>query len=90
MISGEENRALTAHFTLQSGIFATVGLGVSGSHDMPLFHGPVGTPARGRRQVSSTSYIATCFAPVNGSSFDFVSFRVIIYFLSHPSTSVHS
>ena len=32
--------------------------------------------------MSSTSYIATCFAPVNGSSFDFVSFRAIAYFLS--------
>ena len=75
-------------------ILATVGLGVkiSGSHDMPLFHGPVGTPARGRRQVSSTNPNPnpTCFAPVNGSSFDFVSFRAIAYFLSHPPTPVHS
>ena len=50
---------------------------------------PVGTPARGWGQVSSTSYIATCFAPVNGFSFDFVSFRAISFF-SHPPTPVYS
>ena len=35
--------------------------------------------------MSTTSYLVTCFAIVNGSSFDFVSFRAIAYFCpTHP------
>ena len=39
--------------------------------------------------MSSTSYIATYFAPVNGSLFDFVSFRAISFFF-HPPIPVYS
>ena len=56
-----------------------------------MFHGPVGTPARGKegdRCPVRATYIATCFAPVNGSSTRSRLFRshCIDTFLSHPPT----
>ena len=40
--------------------------------------------------MSSMSYIATCFTPINGSSFDFVSIRAISFSPTHPHLYIAS
>lgn len=63
--------------------------GLVGLMLLPPFQVPVRYPDRGRRQVFTKCYIDASLGPVDGTSFELVSFIAIAYFVpTHPRLSI--